>query len=84
MTARGLVNGRGPNRRFGRDSVLKVNFFSLCVVISYALFLFVISSALQQFFWLARYKVLEIERLKIGIVFKFPGLKFGVGYYPHS
>ena len=26
VTARGLVNGRGPNRRFGRDSVFKGSF----------------------------------------------------------
>ena len=31
VTARGLVNGRGPNRRFGRDSVFKRNIFPLFV-----------------------------------------------------
>ena len=75
----------GPKSQIWEGFSFKGEFSSLFVfVISYALFLFVISYALQQFFWLARYKVLKVERLKIGIVFKLPSLKFGVGYYPHS
>ena len=31
MAARGLVNGRGPNRRFGRDLVFRSYFFSFFI-----------------------------------------------------
>lgn len=32
---------------------------------------------LQQFLWLAGYEVFQVERLKVGDVFKVAGLKFG-------
>ena len=34
VAARGLVNGRGPNRRFGRDSVFN-RFISSCFISLY-------------------------------------------------
>ncbi len=39
VAARGLVNGRGPNRRFGRDSVFN-RFISSCFISLY-LYIFI-------------------------------------------